>query len=96
MGDLLIRNIPKGLKQELSEVATETGRSMSEEVKTMIRKGLEAYRAEKSKNASINAFEELRTLFAPYDEESEQFANIMDEIERGRKTDFVRPFSFEE
>ncbi|MBL0370431.1 hypothetical protein JJB09_00170 [Rhizobium sp. KVB221] len=96
MSNLLVRDIPESLKQDLSNVARETGRSMSDEVKDMIRQGIAAHRAEKSGVHAKNAFEELRELFAPSDEESEHFAEIMNDIENGRKKDHVRSFSFDE
>ena len=97
MGDLLIRDIPDSLKRDLSDVALQTGRSMSDEVKAMIRKGVAAHKADKSQPSSKNAYEQIREAFADIpDEEREEFAKIMDEIEADRKTNFGRPFSFEE
>lgn len=97
MGDLLIRDIPESLKRDLNEIASETGRSMSDEAKAMIRKGVAAHKADKSQPSTKNAYEQLREAFADIpDEEREEFAKIMDEIEADRKKSFGRPFSFDE
>jgi plasmid stability protein len=95
MGDLLIRNVPEDLKRDLGEIARNTGRSMSDAAKDMIRTGVERYQSIPA-SAGKNAYEQLREVFAPFDEGAEEFANIMDELEEQRKKDFGRPFSFEE
>lgn len=96
MGDLLIRDIPDDMKRDLSEIAKLAGRSMSEEAKAMLRREIASRKALETPQPGKNALEELRNLFAPTSEEDEQFSKIMNEIEAERKTDFGRPFSFEE
>jgi plasmid stability protein len=96
MGDLLIRDVPDDLKRDLSDIARTSGRSMSDEAKAMLRKEIAARRTEKPLDPPRNAYEELRRVFAPFDEESETFSDIMDEVEARRKKDFWRPFSFDE
>lgn len=95
MGDLLIRNVPEDLKRELGEIARKSGRSMSDAAKDMIRSEVERQQAV-SPSDGKNAYEQLRALFAPFDEEAEEFSKIMDEIEEQRKKDFGRPVSFGE
>jgi antitoxin FitA len=96
MGDLLIRNVPEDLKRGLGQIASSTGKSMSDAARDMLRHAVLEHQTKESELAAGNPYEQLRALFAPFDEESEQFAEIMDEIEQQRKKDFGRPFSFEE
>jgi plasmid stability protein len=96
MNDFLIRDMPDSLKQDLTEIARDTGRSMSDEAKALLWRGISALKAEKSEQPSRNAYEELRKLFAPLPGDDGEFSKIMDEIEAERKKDFGRPFSFDE
>ncbi|CAN7551637.1 MULTISPECIES: FitA-like ribbon-helix-helix domain-containing protein [unclassified Rhizobium] len=96
MGDLLIRNVPEDLKRGLGQIASSTGRSMSDAAREMLRRGILEHQTQENELAAGNPYEQLRALFAPFDEESDQFSEIMDEIEQQRKKDFGRPFSFEE
>ncbi|MDB5555513.1 MAG: plasmid stabilization protein [Rhizobium sp.] len=95
MGDLLIRDVPDSLKRDLSEAARKAGRSLSDEAKLRLTQDVNAQEAPKMSGADFVAG--IQALFAdiPY-EEREEFAKIMDEVEARRKTDFGRPFSFEE
>ena len=72
MGDLLIRNVPEDLKRDLGEIARNTGRSMSDAAKDMIRTGVERYQSIPA-SAGKNAYEQLReqaplALVAPPDD----------------------------
>lgn len=95
MGDLLIRDIPDSLKQDLSEAARRAGRSLSDEAKLRLTRNTMAPEATKASGAEFVAG--IQALFADIpDEEREEFAKIMDEVEAGRKANVGRSFSFEE
>jgi plasmid stability protein len=91
MSDLLIRNIPDALKAGLADRASKSGRSLSEEAKTLLRESL--LRDPKSEPTdSPSAWDVLRPILRVDDpEEAEQYAQIMEEIEADRKRDFGRP-----
>ena len=95
MGDLLIRDVPEDLERDLSEAASKAGRSLSDEAKLRLSGKVNAREASQRSGAEFVA--DIQALFADIpDEEREEFARIMDEVEARRKTDFERPFSFEE
>lgn len=97
MGDLLVRDIPDAIKQDLVARARKSGRSLSDEAAHMISKGLAADESKPAEDSGRNFVDDLLCLFADIpDEERQQFSEIMDEIEEQRKKDFGRPFSFEE
>jgi len=97
MGDLLVRNIPDTLKQDLITRAHKSGRSLSDETKYVISKGLAAEISEPAQKSGEQFANDLLKLFADIPkEEKEQYSKIMDEVEEQRKKDFGRPFSFEE
>jgi plasmid stability protein len=52
MGDLLVRNMPESLKQELNALAQRNGRSLSEETKRILQKGLAVVQEERAAAAS--------------------------------------------
>ena len=95
MGDLLIRDVPEGLKEDLGKIARDTGRSMSDTAKDLIRSAMESHPSP-ARSAPLNAYEQLRALFGPEDGDDDEFSKIMDENEQKRKTDVGRPFSFDE
>jgi antitoxin FitA len=95
VGDLLIRDIPEDLKRELMAAARSAGRSLSDEAELRLIHNDNAQKVPKTSGAEFVAG--IQVLFADIpDEERAEFAKIMDEIEARRKTDFGRPFSFEE
>ncbi len=97
MGDLLLRNIPDAVKQNLIARANKAGRSLSDEAKYVIAKGLATEESRPAENSGKDFADSLLSLFADIpDEEKQLFSEIMDEIEEQRKKDFGRPFSFEE
>ena len=62
MGDLLIRNLPDRLHAQLNERARSSGRSLSDEAKDLLRKGLrEPERA--PQEADLDTFDLLRQPF---------------------------------
>jgi plasmid stability protein len=97
VGDLLVRNIPDAVKQNLIARANKSGRSLSDEAKHVIAKGLATEERKPAENSGKDFADSLLSLFADIpDEEKQLFSEIMDEIEEQRKKDFGRPFSFEE
>ena len=96
MGDLLIRDVPDDLKRDLAEAAHRAGRSLSDEAKRRLRRAADT-NFSNDEHPKRGAGTALLEIFADIpDEEREQFAKIMDEIELERKKDFGRPFSFDE
>jgi plasmid stability protein len=91
MGDLLIRNVPEAMKRDIAERAERNGNSLSDEMKSLLRKAMADHDAEEKPVRS--AWESLQEVFAPLTaEEKDEFAKIMEEIEAERKKDFGRPF----
>ncbi|TKT74993.1 plasmid stabilization protein [Aquamicrobium sp. LC103] len=90
MGDLLIRNIPDALRHELAEEAAKDGNSLSAEAIDILRQGLLA-RRNTAEIEGKSAWEQLRAILRPDDEEDDTFSKVMDEIEAERKRDFGRP-----
>jgi plasmid stability protein len=90
MGDLLIRNISDAMKQELASRAERSGNSLSEEAKSLLQKAIvNTPITEASGRSGLDVF---REIFSPLtDEERDEFASIMDDIESERKKDFGRP-----
>lgn len=96
MADLLIRNVPEDLRENLGRIARDTGRSLSDAAQDLIRRGIEGHRQETPATRK-NAYKQLRDIFSFDDDKAaEDFAKIMDEIEEQRKKDPGRPLSFEE
>jgi plasmid stability protein len=93
MGDLLIRNMPEGLKTGLSNSALKNGRSLSDEAKYRLRKSLDD---EPDSAPAMNAFEAIRSAFIEAGGGTGEFAAIMDEIEAEGKRDFGRPVEEQE
>ncbi|HTO33899.1 MAG TPA: plasmid stabilization protein [Pararhizobium sp.] len=95
MGDLLIRNISDALKRDIAAVAKRTERSLSDEAKELLRKGLIAESDIKPVEEQ-SAYDVLRAAVADClmtDEEHQEFMAL---IEESRKNDYERPgFGFE-
>ena len=89
MGDLLIRNISDALKRDIAAAADRAGRSLSDEAKELLRKGLIA--DSDIKPAEGSAYEVLRAAFGADEGSGDEFAAILDEVEAERKRDFGRP-----
>ncbi|OBZ96830.1 plasmid stabilization protein [Pararhizobium polonicum] len=90
MGDLLIRNISDALKRDIAAAADRTGRSLSDEAKELLRKGLIAESDIKPVEEQ-SAYDVLRAVFGAGDGSGDDFAAILDEVEAERKRDFGRP-----
>lgn len=89
MTDLLIRNIPEHLKSDISRRAKESGRSLSEEAKALLRKGLLAG-AERPLPAGETAYDAIRRAFAGINLSDYDHAELMRGVGEGRK-DMGRP-----
>ncbi|MGE6741930.1 FitA-like ribbon-helix-helix domain-containing protein [Allorhizobium pseudoryzae] len=91
MGDLLIRNIPDAMRQSLDERAERAGRSLSEEVTAILGDALQKP-PQNNAAGTLSALDALREIMMPHsEEEAALFAEIMEEIEAKRKSDFGRP-----
>lgn len=90
MGDLLIRNISEALKRDIIAAADKTGRSLSDEAKELLRKGLIADKDIKPA-VEQSAYDILRATFGADNGSGDEFAAVLDEIEAERKRDFGRP-----
>ncbi|WP_428427214.1 FitA-like ribbon-helix-helix domain-containing protein [Pararhizobium sp.] len=89
MGDLLIRNISDALKRDIAAAADRTGRSLSDEAKELLRRGLIA--ESDIKPVEESAYDVLRAAFGADEGLGDDFAAILDEVEAERKKDFGRP-----
>ena len=66
MGDLLIRNISEALKRDIAAAADKAGRSLSDEAKELLRKGLIADKDIKPA-VEQSAYDILRATFGADD-----------------------------
>jgi hypothetical protein len=91
MGDMLIRGIPEVLKREIEDFAKRDGQSLSAKSIDLLRKSVDAERDTRAK-PFVSAWDVLRPiLYDGNDEEAEQYAKIMEEVEAERKRNFGRP-----
>lgn len=81
MPDLLIRNIPDELKRDIEKRAKSDGRSLSEQAKRLIAKGLE------SDKPTQNAGEMMLDIFRDCKLTDEEHNEIWGAIEHERKSD---------
>ncbi len=90
MGDLLIRNISDAMKRDIALRAEKNGNSLSDEAKNLLQKAIfDTPGADAPARSALDGF---REIFSPLtDDEREEFAKIMDDIEAERKKDFGRP-----
>src|SRR5215208_2994359 len=93
MSDLLIRDIPDPLKQEVADAAKARGQSLSTKAIDLLRKGLILEREAKPESGR-SAWDMLRSAFEENGPPDGEFAKVMDEIEAERKRDFGRPVDF--
>jgi hypothetical protein len=93
MTDLLIRDVPNGLKHEIAEAAKADGQSLSRKAIDLLRKGL-LVEQEEASQPHRSAWEMLRSAFERNGAVDGEFAKIMDEVEVERKRDFGRPVDF--
>lgn len=100
MGDLLIRDVPNQLRENLVVAARKAGRSVDEEARLRLGVPPSVDETEDTHPAPISGADFVRTIQAlvadiPM-EEREAFSAIMDDIEAGRKRDAGLPGPFEE
>jgi plasmid stability protein len=94
MGDMLIRGIPEGLKNEIEDFAKRDGQSLSAKSIDLLRKSVDAEREARTM-PFVSAWDVLRPiLYDGNDKEAEEYAKIMEEVEAERKRDFGRPVDF--
>ena len=90
MSNLLIRDMPPVLKDEISKAANSNGRSMSEEVKFRLRRDSRAS-AQSAPRSGADVYDQTRAVMQRIfsnDGEVDEFERA---IEDERKNDFGRP-----
>jgi len=92
MSDLLVKDFPEVLKQEIAHAAKSGGQSLSAKAVDLLRKGLQLEQ-EASARPRPSAWEGLRSAFAEAGFEG-KFACELEEIEAQSKRDFGRPVDF--
>lgn len=91
MGDLLIRDTCDAMKRNIAVRAERRGGSLSDEAKRLVQKGMIADETV-ADGDDLTGWDSLRSILGPEnDDEAEEFATIMEEIEADRKRDFCRP-----
>jgi hypothetical protein len=90
MGNVLIRDFPPALKEEISKTANSNGRSISEEIKLRLQRESRAAASSASKSGG-QFLAELRSAFEGVFETDEEFEKFHQEMDDLRKKDFVRP-----
>lgn len=92
MGDFLIKNVPEPVRRAIERAAQRDGRSLSAAAIGLLQRSIADTLDEQDR--PMSAWEELRPLlYVGPDDASEQFSEIMDEVESARKRDFGRPVS---
>jgi len=90
VGDMLIRGIPEPLKREIEHAARKGGQSLSIKAIDLLRKGM-VVEKEGGSESGLSAWDAIRAAFTSENAISDEFAQMMDEIEAERKLDFGRP-----
>jgi plasmid stability protein len=82
MGDLLIGDISDAIKRNIAVGAERRDGSLSDEAKRLMPKGMIAEESV-ANDYDLTAWDSLRSILGPEnDDEAEDFAKIIDEIER--------------
>ena len=89
MSDLLIRNIPDRLKGDIEKRARAAGRSLSDEAKSLLRKGL-LNDAEAARPAGETAYDSMRRAFSGAHLSASEFAILSEAFDDNRR-DMGRP-----
>lgn len=84
MSDLLIRNVSEGLKKDLQALAKASGRSLSEETKHILRKGL-AVEKENRSPIDDDPYMQFRRTFADALLGDDEHQEMMDAIDAWRE-----------
>ena len=93
MSDLLIRNLPEPMRAEISKSAASSGRSLSDEAKHLIRKGLSAPLGGTEPERS--AWDELRNAFGEAQLSDSDHADLMAATALARKSGVRQSPEFE-
>jgi antitoxin FitA len=86
MGDILIRNIPDRLKEDVQNAARKSGRSISEEAKLLIEKGLRVETMSAPGDAEA-AYNRMREAFLGAQMDDDEHLEFHDVI---RKSKYAR------
>lgn len=84
MPDLLIRNLPEPMRADIRKAAASSGRSLSNEAKHLIRKGLSASVGATESDAS--AWDELRNAFGEAQLSDGEHAELLAATAQARKS----------
>jgi len=84
MGDILIRDVPENLKRDVHQSAQRAGRSLSDELKLLIRRGLAAEKLKPLDDAEA-AYLRMRAAFSDSQLDDAGHADFMKAIEDGRR-----------
>jgi plasmid stability protein len=93
MGDMLIRGIPAALKDRIQKAASQEGKSLSDKAIDLLRKGVAA-EAPTADAPKQSAWEAIRSVFEAEGAVTDEFYEVMQEIEAERKRGFGRPVDF--
>ncbi len=85
MGDILIRDVPENLKRDVQQSAQRAGRSLSDELKLLIRRGLAAEKLKPFDDAEA-AYLRMRAAFSDTQLDDSEHSQLMKAIEQGRGT----------
>ena len=90
MGDLLIRNLPDGLRQDLASAASASGQNLSDAAKEAIRVGLSQIAKLKTEPRQ-NAYDAITAAFGDSFPSDELHDAYVKDLEYARKSGFERP-----
>jgi hypothetical protein len=76
MGDFVIRDIPDDLKQDIADLARQSGRSLSDEAKQLLQKGLVSRKGELPSDSYAEYRHEFADALLTDDEHTEMMSAI--------------------
>lgn len=82
MSDLLVRNLPDQLRTEIRKAASKSGRSLSEEAKHLIRRGLST--AVEIPEQGHTAWDELRDALGTVQLSEREHDDLLDAVKTAR------------
>ncbi|SOC83925.1 hypothetical protein SAMN05421890_2383 [Ensifer adhaerens] len=83
MGDILIRDVPENLKRDVQQSAQRAGRSLSDELKLLIRRGLAAEQL-KPLDEAEGTYLRMRAAFSDAQLDDAEHSEFMRAIEASR------------
>ena len=89
MGDILIRDMPEGLKRDVQHSARRAGRSVSDELKRLIRRGLAAETATPQQDA-VSIYHQMRNVFSGVQLDDADHDRLIEAVETGRRAGLER------